>query len=1114
MLKKILKKRNDLSVIYTKHLRKPIKESAFLLEAGQGKNINGNMFALAKELCVNPRWKNFKVYWVITDDTKESAKKRFETYGYSIEFINRTSDQYAQLLACVKYLATDNSFPPYFSKRSEQVLLNTWHGTPLKTLGKSDIKNAKSLANIQKNYLMTDYALFPNELTKEVFMKDYMLERLYQGKIVMGDYPRNSALLNTEIHSQIRKELNLENKQVIAYMPTWRGSDRTADAQIQKKILTKYFDELDFLLEEDQFFYVNLHFLVGNIIDFSNYVHIRPFPSEYETYEFLGMCDCLVTDYSSVFFDYAVTEKKIVLFAYDLEDYMRDRGTYFSIYDLPFPIVQNVKDLAKELQSKRSPDLQAFLKTYCNYRNIQAPRDLISLMVNQEKGALCVQKNEKKTNHLVMIYVGELKGVSQNRYLAECIKECCVKYPNKEIVVCFRGKINDKKIEFLNSLPENVHFLGLVTKFNFTLTQTILNALGLHSKWIHACIYHKMQGIYADERNRLFPTIHPEIFINLSNRPNYIYEVLIGFQAHKIAYLQPKNFYGNVSSSKKYRLMISNFKKYYDEIIDRQDIETYSFCEEKESYYNRRFNLANIIRRFKNKKDYMSALGIAVLKTNLDFPLKEVKVEIAGKRYPAKMRTLLRIGKITRIVKYKVMIPGKDIREFEIQNKISFVYEDSLGYGFKKGVKYNLFNWKEGKNKQGPIRIFEDENTSAYFRQSKNNVLYLTVRKRNLTDSRKEQIKLNFAYWIAKFYRSSNIVLLYEKESSRYEESASVLYEKLIDLGYKNAYFILNKDYPYIDSIKEKYKKNVIYKGSFKHYLYFFKAKTFLGSEALVHVIDLRISNKHALDKINSKNINYVFLQHGVMYMVSLDSESRKFFKPMKTNGIYRVVTSSKAEATHFIQLGGYDPSFIYVCGLPKFDRNTWNEDADKIAIMPTWRPWEYNEARYDFQETKYYQMICRIFYAIPEELREKIVILPHPLFYDAVKDSDFDLKHYLNIDEKYDDILKSTKVLITDYSSIAYDAFYRGCNVVFYWEEKDECMENYGPSTKLMLNEENAYGDICYCAKDLTKVISMNYNEKQTHEYQHKYSKLVDYHDGRNTERLIQLLRKDGILK
>ena len=57
----------------------------------------------------------------------------------------------------------------------------------------------------------------------------------------------------------------------------------------------------------------------------------------------------------------------------------------------------------------------------------------------------------------------------------------------------------------------------------------------------------------------------------------------------------------------------------------------------------------------------------------------------------------------------------------------------------------------------------------------------------------------------------------------------------------------------------------------------------FEAAEALVHAIDVRISNKHALNKINDKSLNYVFLQHGVMYMVSLDSESRSFFKPMKT---------------------------------------------------------------------------------------------------------------------------------------------------------------------------------------------------------------------------------------
>ena len=57
---------------------------------------------------------------------------------------------------------TDNTFPPYFNKRDEQVFLKTWHGTPLKTLGKSNKSSLSSLANVQKNYLMSDYALLPN----------------------------------------------------------------------------------------------------------------------------------------------------------------------------------------------------------------------------------------------------------------------------------------------------------------------------------------------------------------------------------------------------------------------------------------------------------------------------------------------------------------------------------------------------------------------------------------------------------------------------------------------------------------------------------------------------------------------------------------------------------------------------------------------------------------------------------------------------------------------------------------------------------------------------------------------------------------------------------------
>ena len=118
-----------------------------------------------------------------------------------------------------------------------------------------------------------------------------------------------------------------------------------------------------------------------------------------------------------------------------------------------------------------------------------------------------------------------------------------------------------------------------------------------------------------------------------------------------------------------------------------------------------------------------------------------------------------------------------------------------------------------------------------------------------------------------------------------------------------------------------------------------------------------------------------------------------------------------------------------------------------------------------------------------------------------------------LNKDSKYDDVLKDTKVLITDYSSIAYDAFYRGSNVIFYWEEKEECMEAYGPSTKLMLHEDNVFGDICYNASQLKRILNKNLTGTQVQEYIDRYQKIVTYHDGQNTKRLIEFMKKDGII-
>ena len=261
------------------------------------------------------------------------------------------------------------------------------------------------------------------------------------------------------------------------------------------------------------------------------------------------------------------------------------------------------------------------------------------------------------------------------------------------------------------------------------------------------------------------------------------------------------------------------------------------------------------------------------------------------------------------------------------------------------------------------------------------------------------------------------------------------------------------------------------------------------------------------------KNINNVFLQHGVMYMVSLDSESREMFKRKKLKGKYRVIVSSRAEADHFVTLGRHFEEDIYISGLPKFDRNTLNDDADKIVIMPTWRPWEINTARTDFSETPYFKMLMKLYNNVPDELKEKVIILPHPLIVNELSKASPSVVDKIVLGARYDDILKQARVLITDYSSIAYDAFYRGTRVLFYWEEKDYCMMQYGPSTKLMLNEENVYGDYFYSEEGLSEAVKKNYENPQTEEYKEKYSKLVDFHDGKNTERLVEFLKNDKII-
>ena len=1116
-LKRSIKKAKDaIKPDYLAFSKLPIDEKLVLLEGGQGTNINGNMFSMLNELNTNKRWSEYKTVYVVTENTLEKAKSRMAFYGFEgVILAVRNSREYCKLLATAKYLMTDNSFPPYFCKRKEQVFLNTWHGTPLKTLGKSDKSNTGSPANIQKNYMMCDYALFPNEFTKNVFFKDYDLEYVFNGRSLVANYPRNYILYDKEQSADMKKKLGYSEKKLFAYMPTWRGTGRTADTRHQLDKMKQILDSFDRLLDDDTVLLVNLHFLLASDIDCSDYRHIESFSEDYDTYEILNACDGLITDYSSVFFDFAVTSKKIILFAYDKKDYLDKRGVYIPFEELPFPIVECVEEVVAEINKDAADVGEEFLSEYCPNGSVNQCCDIFEMMVNGTTDKFELTKHHQPDN-ICIIYAGDMHP-KQFENLRALIEEHSDKY---KCVVNFRKNLSSEKLEFISSLSGTAGFLGGLNAYQFSAMQAL--EIAKH-RTLHSTKFSKtLSEFFEHEAYSRFYKLHPAKVIDFSCGDFAMAGVLSSLSGEK-EYIKHGDFYVSSKRFNEREKYINRFEKAsgFAEVDNYQkendNYSDFAFDTEfADASYRKNSRMKNIFPLYLSSAKRLKCVSLFSFSSPVKIAMKDTFLVVGEENCEFKMLCSKKRKSRHHFGIYSFSMPLDRILSLPSSNKVMLCYKNKFG----KLVQCHIYYLSILRNRFLGLRstMLHDKKTStvAIFMQSTNNNLNIYVRSFITSDKLIERIKQIFAYVISHFWigkKAKKLVLLFEKNSSKYEESASVLFEKLIDEGYNNAYFICDKNYEYFDTIPKKYRSNILYKNSFKHYLYFFKSKTFIGTEAMVHAIDLKLFNLFALKKIADRNINYVFLQHGVMYMVSLDSESRNMFSRKKLNGKYRVVVSSQAEADHFTKLGRHLPEDLYITGLPKFDRSIMLDSADKIVIMPTWRPWEINSARENFTGTAYFKMMMRIYDSIPETLKDKAVILPHPLILNELKSLPDSLASKVVVDAKYDDILKQARILITDYSSIAYDAFYRGSRVIFYWEEKDECIAQYGPMTKLMLNEESVYGEFFYNTDGLAEAIQRSYDNPQSEEFIQKYREIVRFYDGRNTERLVECLKQDEII-
>ena len=520
-ISKKAKRNEDLlenSQIYSNYYN-DIDENLVYVESRDGNDFTGNIFRIIEELSKGT-YSDLKIAVYVNENGLERLKEVKKNYNLKINKIIKNEVEATKVAGQAKYIITDSGIRPKYVKRPEQIFLYTAHGTPLKTMGFDNRSEEYTIGSVQHSLLSADYLLYPNNYMREKMISAYLLDKIYPGKILMEGYPRNSIFFDDERREELKSKLKLKDKEIFIYMPTFKGTYFNRMDEEQTTELRDYFLELDKHLNENQIFIVKLHNFNESEIDYSELEHIKSFPKGYETYDVLNIADVLITDYSSVFFDFANSKRKIVLFNYDEEDYMRYRGTYFPLSDLPFPKVQTIDDLVKELNSPKEYDDSEFVEKFCTYDRPDAAKYICKHIFKGEN--VCKEeKIEPNGKPNILIFAGGLLKNGITSSFINLIKN--IDRTKYNIFISYRQQdwYIRRNHEFIfDRIPDDVEFLPLRSKLNMTKEEDEVYQAFIKNKSKDAKYPKSLDKFFKRELSRFYPGLKFDKFIHFDGYGN------------------------------------------------------------------------------------------------------------------------------------------------------------------------------------------------------------------------------------------------------------------------------------------------------------------------------------------------------------------------------------------------------------------------------------------------------------------------------------------------------------------------------------------------------------------------------------------------------------------
>ncbi|MEU8120953.1 bifunctional glycosyltransferase family 2 protein/CDP-glycerol:glycerophosphate glycerophosphotransferase [Spirillospora sp. NPDC049024] len=321
---------------------------AVLFSCFSGRQYSDSPKAVHEELV--RRGSDLEQLWVVNDAQVELPD--------TLRAVRLHGREWHEALATSRYIVTNHRLGDAFRRHPDQVVVQTWHGTPLKKIG-GDIKEVHfAYAPGMKKALQSrtkdtgpavpewSHLVSPNPFSTEIFRRAFA----FKGEMLEVGYPRNDLLHNPEagtVARRVRARLGIpEGKRVVLYAPTWR------DDQYYSRGRYKFDMRIDLeraraALGDDHVLLVRLHTNVVDGVREDEHGFVRDVSAYPDITELYLISDMLISDYSSVMFDYANTGRPMLFFTYDLADYRdRLRGFYFDFEaEAPGPLLETSGDL-------------------------------------------------------------------------------------------------------------------------------------------------------------------------------------------------------------------------------------------------------------------------------------------------------------------------------------------------------------------------------------------------------------------------------------------------------------------------------------------------------------------------------------------------------------------------------------------------------------------------------------------------------------------------------------------------------------------------------------------------------------------------------------------------